>query len=64
MFCVAAVEIVTAACAGTEAASATTAANAVRLVIIFPNPSMTAFPEGKFYAKREQNENIIAHRTG
>jgi hypothetical protein len=60
MFCVAAVEIVTAACAGPAAASAAKAANAVRLLIISSQP----FSRERHYTQRKQNENMQAHRSG
>jgi hypothetical protein len=46
MFCVAAVEIVTAALAGPDAAMAANAASAADLLIIFPNPLNDSFPHG------------------
>jgi hypothetical protein len=43
MFCVAAVEIVTAPLVGPEAAITAKAASAARSLIIFPNPSNDGF---------------------
>jgi hypothetical protein len=60
MFFVAWLEIVTAACAGVEAAIAAKAANPAYLLITFSQPFLRG---DRYYAQREQNGNVLAHRS-